>query len=219
MQEAAPRSASRAIFTAVWMAILLGLGLQVLIFLAKTGAGAHVKGAQVLVDVAGGVTWSLIVCAGVTVGTVASRNASTLMGLLGLVCAPLAFAAAKGVQRGAQWMLAQPPDRINALVVQTGIAKTIEYALLGFALGRLIRTPYSTLRNHAALGLAFGLTFGALVLALNLTQSPQPLPSPKIIGIALNEFVFPMGCSMVIYWIARLSDPQSALERAIAGGG
>ena len=38
------------------MAIALGLGLQVLILLAKSGAGARLGAAQVLVDVAGGVS-------------------------------------------------------------------------------------------------------------------------------------------------------------------
>jgi hypothetical protein len=207
-----------AVFAAVWMAIALGLALQLAILAAKLGAGASVPGAQVMVDIAGGVTWSLVVCAGVAIGAVASRSQPMTMGLFGLICAPLAFAAAKGVQRGTQWVAGQPTDKITALVIQTGLVKTIEYALLGFLLGRLIRSARSTLPNHAALGLGVGAVFAAVLYGLNVAHG-APMPPPKTVGLVLNELVFPVGCSMVIYWVARLADSTSALERAIAGGG
>jgi hypothetical protein len=210
----------RVLFGACWLAILLGLGLQILVLVAKTAAGADVPGAQVLVDIAGGVTWSLIVCGGVAVGSVAARSASGAMGLLGLVCAPLAFAAAKGVQRGAAWLNGQPMEKMSALVVQTGALKTIEYAMLGYLLGAIIRTPASTLRNHASLGLLFGLTFGWLILALNLVHANgAQIPAPKAVGVMMNEMIFPLGCSLVIYFVATLSDRGAAMERVVAGGG
>ena len=210
----------RVLFGACWLAILLGLGLQILILVAKSAAGANVPGAQVLVDIAGGVTWSLIVCGGVAIGTVATRSVSNAMGLLGLVCAPLAFAAAKGVQRGTAWLNGQPMEKIGAIVIQTGALKTIEYAMLGYLLGAIIRTPASTLRNHAAIGALFGLTFGWLMIALNLVHANgAAIPAPKALGMMLNEMVFPLGCSLVIYFVASLSDRDSAMERMVAGGG
>lgn len=210
----------RVLFAACWFAILLGLGLQILILFAKQAAGANVPGAQLLIDMIGGVTWSLIVCGGVAVGTVAARSVSETMGWLGLICAPLAFAAAKGVQRGTAWINGQPLEKLGALVIETGLVKTIEYAALGYLLGRIIRTPASTVRNHAAIGLLFGLTFGWLLLALNLAHAGgTEIPAPRAIGLMLNEFVFPLGCSMVIYYVAFLSDRGSAMERVVAGGG
>lgn len=210
----------RVLFAACWFAILLGLGLQILILFAKHAVGGNVPGAQLLIDMIGGVTWSLIVCGGVAVGTVAARSVSTAMGWLGLICAPLAFAAAKGVQRGTAWINGQPMEQIGALVIETGMIKTIEYAALGYLLGRIIRTPASTVRNHAAIGLLFGLTFGWLLLALNLAHAgAASIPPPKAVGLMLNEFVFPLGCSLVIYYVAFLSDRGSAMERVVAGGG
>lgn len=217
MTTTSPSRPLNGVFTAVWMAIALGLALQVLVLAAKLGVGAKVAGAQAFVDIAGGVTWSLIVCAGVAIGAVAARNASAAMGALGLICAPLAFAAAKGVQRGLQWVAGQPAEKIGALVLQTGLAKTAEYALLGFMLGRLIHTERSTPGNHAMLGLAFGIAFAAIILALNYVHGP--VPTPKAVGVTLNELVFPIGCSMVIYWVAKLTDRTGAMERVIAGGG
>jgi hypothetical protein len=214
---ASPSRPLNGLFTAVWMAIALGLALQLAVLAAKLGAGATIAGMQAFVDIAGGVTWSLIVCAGVAIGAVAARNAPEAMGALGLICAPLAFAAAKGVQRGVQWVAGQPAEKVGALVLQTGLVKTVEYALLGYLLGRLIHTEKSTPRNHAMLGLAFGIAFASILLALNLAQGPAP--TPKLIGLVLNELVFPVGCSLVIYWVAKLTDRTGAMERMIAGGG
>jgi len=204
------------IFTAAWMAILLGLLVQLAIFGAKTGAGAVVPAMVLVVDIASGIAWSVIVCGGVAIGTVAAKNAPPLMGVLGLICAPLAFAAAKGTQRGVAWMLGQPMEQISALTYQIGAAKALEYALLGFVLGNLIRTPKSTLPNHTVVGILFGTLFAAIILWLNFNSGGQ-MPTPKVAATATNEFIFPIGCSLVIYWVAKLSDLASARERIVAG--
>jgi hypothetical protein len=216
MAPAARGNLFSTIFAAAWMAILLGLLVQIAVFAAKTGAGANVPGLQLAVDIASGVAWSVIVCGGVAIGTVAAKSAPATMGLLGLICAPLAFAAAKGAQRGVAWMLGQPMEQITNLTYQIGAAKTLEYALLGFALGALIRTPRSTLPNHTGVGIVFGVLFAAVILWLNFSSGGQ-MPTPKVAATATNEFIFPIGCSLVIYWVAKLSDLASARERIVAG--
>ncbi len=209
----------RTIFLATWMAILLGLVVQLAVFAAKLGAGANVPGLQLVVDIASGIAWSVVVCGGVAVGTVAAKSAPQLMGLLGLICAPLAFAAAKGAQRGVAWMLGQPMEQITGLTYQIGGAKTLEYAALGLVLGTLIRTPRSTLSNHALVGGGFGVVFSAVILWLNMhgMAAGAALPLPRVAATVANEFIFPIGCSLVIYWVARLSDLASARERIVAG--
>jgi hypothetical protein len=214
----APTRPLDRVFAAVWMAIALGLVLQIAVLAAKLGAGASIPGVQAFVDIAGGVTWAVVVCAGVAIGTVAARSAPAQMGFLGLVFAPLAFAAAKGVQRGLQWVAGQPMEKIGPLVIQTGLVKAVEYAALGYVLGLIIRTRRSTPQTHALLGLAFGAVFAAALVALNAAHA-SPVPAPKAVGLVLNELLFPVGCSMVIYWVAQLSDRTSAMERVIAGGG
>jgi hypothetical protein len=208
------------IFTAAWMAIVLGIIVQLAVFSAKLGAGAKVPGLQLVVDVASGIAWSFIVCGGVAIGTVASKSVPRMMGLLGLVCAPLAFAAAKGAQRGVAWMLGQPMEQITNLTYQIGAAKTLEYALLGYVLGTVIRTPRSTLPNHALIGAGFGAVFTGLILWLNFTSAAAgaTIPMARIAATTANEFIFPMGCSVVIYLVARLSDLSSAKERLMSGG-
>ncbi len=205
----------KALFVGVWMAILLGLLVQGAVFAAKLLAGGKVPEAQLLVDVAGGITWAMVVCGGVAIGTAASRNVPQTMGLLGLVFAPLAFAAAKAVQRGIGGIVGQPPEALTPLLFQTGAVKAVEYALLGFILGRIIRTSKSTLPNHAMIGLGFGVVFSAIfVWLLFFNAAPgAAVPTPRVVGTAINELIFPIGCSMVLYWVTQLGMRGAAIAR------
>lgn len=217
---ALPASTPHALFTAAWMAILLGLGVQLTVLVSRILAGATPKAVQVFIDFAGGVTWSAIVCIGIALGAAVARNSERVMGLLGLLFAPLAWAGAKGAQRGTQWMLGEPIEKIGPLVFQIGAVKMIEYAVLGYLLSRLIRTPASTLRRHALLGLCVGLVTTCVIVSLNLWHAEgHALPLPKLVGMTINELIFPAGCSVVVYFIARLTDRGSAMERLVAGGG
>lgn len=216
------RTVLSTLATAVWLAILLGLVVQVLILIAKLTAGGQATTLQLFADVASGVTWSALVCSGVAIGTVASRHRAALMGFLGLVSAPVAWAAAKGVQRGVQWMLGAPLETLGPLVYQVGAAKTLEYAVLGVLVGRLLRTPSSTFGSHALTGLAVGFVFGSAILWLNhvhAVAAGSAMPAARVAAICVNELLFPVGCAIVIYFVARFADRHSALERLAAGGG
>jgi hypothetical protein len=216
------RSVVSVMSTAAWLAILLGLLVQGLILTARLSAGGSATTLQVIADVTSGVTWSVLVCSGLALGAVVVRHRGVIMGILGLVSAPVAWAAAKGAQRGVQWMLDAPLETIGPLVHQVGAAKTIEYAVLGLLLGRLIYTSRSTLPRHALTGLAVGVVFGAVILWLNHAHAAAAgaaLPTARIAAICVNELVFPVGCAVVIYFVARFADRPSALERLAAGGG
>jgi hypothetical protein len=221
-RDAPVQSVAAVLARAAWLAILLGLTVQILVLLAKIAAGGQSNRVQLIVDVASGVTWSALVCSGVAIGTVLSRHRAAMMGLLGLVSAPVAWAAAKGVQRGLQSMLSVPVETMGPLVYQVGAVKTLEYALLGVLLGRLVRTPSSTLRTHVLTGLLVGLAFGGMILLLNhmhATAAGAGLPVTRIVAICVNELLFPIGCATVIYYVARFADRRSAIERLAAGGG
>jgi hypothetical protein len=41
----------------------------------------------------------------------------------------------------------------------------------------------------------------------------------RVAAICVNELVFPAGCAVVIYFVARFADRPSAIERLAAGGG
>src|SRR4051812_32834067 len=100
VSAAAPHPSHRAlsrVLAVVWMAIMLGIAVQAVVLVGKSAAGAPWPGAKWLPDLLNGVTWAVLVCAGVVLGTLASRARSAVMGVLGLISAPLAFSLAKGL--------------------------------------------------------------------------------------------------------------------------
>lgn len=54
---------------------------------------------------------------------------------------------------------------------------------------------------------------------LHAVAAGARLPPVRIVAICTNELIFPVGCSIVIYFVARLAGRPSAIERLAAGGG
>lgn len=152
---AAPDRGLSRILMAVWMAILLGIGLQLLVLGGRTAAGAPFPGLKWLPDLLNGVTWAVFVCAGVVLGALASRARAAVMGLLGFISAPMAFSLAKGLQRGLQNMMDAPVDKITPAFYAVAGVKAVEYACLGASLGWLLSRGAMAWR-FAALGLGAG---------------------------------------------------------------
>ena len=59
-----------------WLAILLGLLLQVTMLLVATGFGAATSSPTLLAETLKTLSWSLLVCVGVALGRVAAKAAS-----------------------------------------------------------------------------------------------------------------------------------------------
>ena len=193
-----------------WMAVALGLLVQVLIVIAKMAVGAPFPGLRWLPDVLSGITWALIVCAGVGLGVAAGEARKAVMGVLGMISAPLGFLAAKGVQRAVQAFVEAPVDKIAPLFYATAVVRTVEYAVLGAALGWLLSRPGSGAKSFALAGFLAGLVFGAITLWLNLTMG-QPKP-PQLAALAVNELLFPIGCAVVIFLASRAGRMVATLQ-------
>lgn len=202
----APAVSDRSInllVAAALLAITLGFAIQGGLILFRLSIGLAPPAIKVAADALGGIAWSTIVCSGIAIGTGATRYRAWLMGLLGLICAPLGFALAKGVQKGVAVLSGTPAAPIDALVLQIGGLKTIEYALLGVTLAWLLRSRRSTLGNHAFTGLTFGLVFGGAILGLEMAVAE--IPATKLLGLVFNEVLFPVGCASVLYLVDRLA--------------
>ena len=200
----------RRILRLCWLAIGLGLLVQVLIVIAKMSVGAPFPGIRWLPDLLGGITWALIVCAGVGLGVAAGEARKAVMGALGLISATLAFLAAKGVQRAVQAFMDAPADRIAPVFYATAVVRTVEYAALGFALGWLLSRPGKGAASFALTGFAVGLIFGGVTLWLNMTMgSPKP---PQLAALAVNELLFPVGCAVVIFLASRAGRMVATLQ-------
>lgn len=200
-------SAVRIALGAAWGSVLVGLVLQFLVSLGRSAAGADWPGIAVLAEAAQSVSWAVLVCVGLAIGTVAARSRSLVMGAIGAVSGPLAWGLAKGVQRGVQALLGVAVDQLTPFFYLVCLIKGVEYAVLGAALGGLTSRAGARLRAYLSLGLAVGLAAAGLMLALqswNAAQAGAALPLPKAVGIAVGELMFPICCSLVIWVSASL---------------
>lgn len=201
--------------TIAWLAVILALIVQVLIVVAKLGVGAPFPGLRWLPDVLGGIAWALIVCAGVGLGVAAGEGRKAVMGVLGLISAPLGFLAAKSIQRAVGALLEAPVDTITPLFYATVAVRALQYAVLGAALGWLLSRKDARLMSFALAGFLTGLVFGGLTLWLNLTIGQPKLP--QLAALVVNEFLFPVGCAVVIYLASRAGKLVTTLqERGVA---
>src|SRR5918994_5670545 len=103
------------LFRVAWLAILLGFAMKILLLLFTAGFEILLGFRSVLVDLIGKVSWSALVCAGLAIGTAASKVRAPFMGLLGLLAAAIAFHVSRTLQQG--------------------VAKTLEVAAAGAPVG------------------------------------------------------------------------------------
>jgi len=212
MSEAAsnPQRAVSRVLTVVWMAIMLGIVVQVLVLLGKTWAGAPFPGIKWLPDLLNGVTWAVFVCAGVVLGSLASRARSAVMGVLGLISAPIAFSLAKGLQRGVQSAMDAPVDKITPALFMICGVKAVEYACLGAVVGWLLGRSASRAIHFAIAGALAGVVFGSMTVWI--TANLAKAKPPALVGAAINELIFPIGCALVIYFATYASRHLSLLD-------
>ena len=192
--------ASKSLLHVGWLAVLLGLTMEAILVALAAGFGT-LKGANpVLADLVQKVSWSVVVCVGLAVGTTAKKAQGPLMGLAGLLAAPLAFMVARSLHKGAMEALALAADAgPGPSLILIAILKGFQYGSFGLALDWVAKRPWGGLSAHLATGLAAGVVFGGAMLALFVQAAPQTPPVPALVSRAANEFLFPVGCAFVIY--------------------
>ncbi len=190
----------RALLHVGWLAVLLGLVMEVILVALAAGFGT-LKGANpILADLVQKVSWSVLVCVGLAVGATVKEARGPLMGLAGLLAAPLAFMVARSLHNGAMQALevasSAGPTPSLALIA---LIKGLQYGSFGLTLDWVAKKPWGGLAAHLATGLAAGIVFGSLLLVLSIQAAPQTPPLPALVSRAANEFLFPVGCAFVIY--------------------
>ena len=195
-----PFDAWRALLHVGWLAVLLGLTMEVILVALAAGFGT-LKGVNpILADLVQKVSWSVVVCVGLAVGTTAKEARGSLMGLAGLLAAPLAFMVARSLHKGAMQALevasTAGPTPSLALIV---LIKGLQYGSFGLTLDWVEKKPWGGVAAYLATGLAAGIVFGGTLLALTIQAAPEMPPLPVLVSRAANEFLFPVGCAFVIY--------------------
>jgi hypothetical protein len=201
-----------------WLAILLGLLLQLAVLLVAAGFGKDMGLRPVLADTLKTVSWSLLVCVGIALGRVAAKGRAPLEGITGLLAAPLALTAANAVQKGVA-------EAVNAAGVPAGptplwvlAIKAAEYGCLGLALEWVGRRAWGSALGHLAVGLLTGVVFGGMFLTVVVQSAPTPLPTPSLLVKGVNELLFPIGCALVVFIAEILRthlDPPAAAARPL----
>lgn len=201
--------------TIAWMAIVLGLVIQALILAGKLASGGSFPGPSILADMAQGVTWSLIVCLGVGIGAMVMRASLTLAGFIGFVAAPLGLGAAKGVQQGINQLIDTPQSAVSVALLVVAAIKAFEYGFLTYRLTGMVREQRGHLRPYLVLGLGTGAVFGGLIVLVTwqfTRLAGSSLALPGLVGLGINELLFPAGCALVIFAIQYIGGHVRAIE-------
>ena len=86
--------------------------------------------------------------------------------------------------------------------------KGVEYGCLGMAVAWLGSRTWGGAADHAGLGLLVGTVFGGTLVASTLVFVPAT-PTAALVSQGINELLFPVGCSLVLF-------SAGALERRIS---
>jgi len=195
---------TRTILRVAWLAVLLGVGIELAVVLARLAVGTTMPWAAFLAELAQQVSWAFVVCIGVAIGTMAASARTLVSGLLGLISGPLGWGFAKAVQRVVQTMLGIAPDQIGSFFFLLCAVKGVEYLILGAALGYLSERETHDWKAYTGIGACLGLATSAIVIALNLWHG-TPMNPARLAGIGVGEFLFPIGCALVIFAPLRIS--------------
>jgi hypothetical protein len=217
-KAAAPPSPWATLLRVAWLAIVLGLLLQLTLLLVATGLGTTTSPRLLLAETCRTVSWSLLVCVGVALGRVAAKGRLPLEGLTGLLAAPLALTAANTVQKGIAEALDIAGVPGGPAPVWVLAIKAAEYGCLGLALNWVGRRAWHSALGHLAVGLLVGVVFGGLFLTVVVQSAPTPLTTPSLVARGLNELLFPVGCALVVFIAEVLRthlDPATAADRPL----
>ncbi len=202
-------SLSTRLLQVAWLSILLGLGMEILLLGIAAGFKNSVTIQTIIADTVQKISWSTIVCVGVAVGTTAGKMRSQVMGLAGLIAAPIAFQVAKVLHKSISQALsiAGPTATGGPSPFILAGLKGLEYAVLGFVLGQIEKNA-GGLRKYILAGFTVGTIFGGGIVYLSVSMAAKPLPLVGIVSRCVNELIFPIGCSLVIYTALRLGEKK-----------
>jgi hypothetical protein len=197
--DAGTASLGVTLLRVAWLAVVLGLVMESVLLLLGVGLGDLLGLGPLVAGLVKNVSWSVFVCVGLAVGTTVSKARVPTMGILGFISAPIAFEVSRVLHKGTLEALAAAGDGgdgVSPLLV--AFVKGLEYAVLGMAIGWVGGRPWGGAVAHMGMGLAVGVAFGGTILALNMGSTPQP-PSTALFTQGVNEILFPVGCSLVLF--------------------
>ncbi len=207
---AAPLHAGRMILHAAWLAIALGLVMELALVIVKSAFGQAIKHVDLIADGAGKISWSVFVCVGLALGTAVTKASVPITGLLGAISAPIGFTIARSSHKSAAEGLSAsgaPGDLPSPILLAT--VKGAEYLVLGVLLAWIGRKVWGGFKAHLGAGAAIGAVFSGVFMLILVASVDSP-GAFKVAALGVNEFLFPIGCSIGLY-------AATVLGRRLAG--
>jgi hypothetical protein len=149
-------------------------------------------------------------------GTTIANARVPLMGLLGLLTAPLAFEVSRVLHKGTVEALALSggAGTLGTATFLLAVVKGVEYGCLGLLVGWVGGRAWGGAAAHVAAGLAVGTVFGGLILGLTFLPNPDAFSAADLLSRGINELLFPVGCSLVLFSARSLAERSTtALEQ------
>ncbi len=203
-QAAEPMDANTGVAAIVlhacWLSILLGLAIQISLLIVSVAFGRTPKLNPLIVDCAQRTAWSTIVCSSISVAMVASKLRDSFVGLAGVLSASVGFKIARAVQKGVGAALSAAPAVTNSpspLVL--GTIKAVEYGCLAAVLAWMVKRKDRSAAAHVEIGLAMGVFFGGIALGYTYWTNFKLFSAADVVSRGLNEILFPVGCSLVLF--------------------
>lgn len=185
-----PATLASRIVKAVWCSIVLGMLVQLIIVLATT-----FNKNTIVPETAQKISWSVLVCSALAIGNVVAKARIPLLGLVGLLAAPAAFAVAKAVQKS----LSQGISAAGSVPTATemAIVKGVEYAMFGALIAWASKKE--KLQTYLTIGAGLGIATACYVLVRSKQGNPS-IATSALIARGINEVAFPIGCAFVLWF-------------------
>ena len=196
---AASSNLGATLLRVAWLAILLGMAMEGILLVLSAGLGDLLGLGSIIADLAQNVSWSVLVCLGLSVGTAVRSARVPVMGLLGFLAAPAAFEISRVIHKGAIQALAisgSAGEDLSPFLL--ALIKGLEYGCLGLALGWVSQRPWGGAVAHMAVGFVVGAVFGGTVIALLAASGPE-VSATILLSRGVTEVLFPVGCSLVLF--------------------
>jgi hypothetical protein len=200
-------------------AIVLGFAIQGLILATKLSGGVMPATSTIIADATQGITWSLLVCVGVGIVTSVSKARPLVAGLVSLLVAPLAVALAKSSQKVMSGLVSAAEQEAMLSLSAIASLKAVEYGVLGWMLARLVQQSEIRASRYFGTGGLIGLVFGGAIVWIGYQAGLAKglLPGTvQIVASLINEVLFPIGCSAVIYAGQLVGRSARLIEKAKA---
>jgi hypothetical protein len=196
---AASSNLGATLLRVAWLAILLGMAMEGILLVLSAGLGDLLGLGSIVAELARNVSWSVLVCLGLSVGKAVQSARVQVMGLLGFLVAPAAFEISRVIHKGAIQALAisgSAGEDLSPFLL--ALTKGLEYGCLGLALGWVSQRPWGGAMAHMAVGFVVGAVFGGIVIALLAASGPE-VSATILLSRGVTEVLFPVGCSLVLF--------------------